>query len=230
MNRLVFVHGSGHTHESFSAQVEAFPGSDAVSLPGHPEGQALTSVGDCAVWLQKYLHWKGASKPIVAGNSLGGAIALEWALRYPADAGGLILLGTGARLRVAPAIFSMIDADWPACIETLVSYSVSKNAGAGLRDRVAGWHHVVGRASTRQDYADCDAFDAMDRIGTIDVPAMIVVGAEDVMTPLKYSTFLHDALKGSSLHVIDGAGHLAHAEKPETVNDLIRRTFAGALA
>jgi pimeloyl-ACP methyl ester carboxylesterase len=41
---------------------------------------------------------------------------------------------------------------------------------------------------------------------------------------------LHDALKGSSLHVIDGAGHLAHAEKPETVNDLIRRTFAGALA
>ena len=225
MSQLVYVHGSGHTHESFRDQVAAFAGSDAVSLPGHPEGQALTSVGDCTVWLSKYLHWKGADKAIVAGNSLGGAIALEWALRYPANVGGLILLGTGARLRVSPQIFEMIDDDWPGCIDALVSYSVSAGAPADLRTRMREWHLAVGQSSTRQDYANCNAFDVMERIASIDAPTLIVVGAEDQMTPPKYAKFLNEGIAGSRLAIVDGAGHMAHAEKPNAVNQLIRDQF-----
>lgn len=226
---MVFVHGSGHTHESFDAQVAAF-GCDAVSLPGHPEGEALTSVGDCAAWLAKYLRWKGADQAIVGGNSLGGAIAIEFALRYPDRTAGLVLLGTGARLKVAPSIFEMIGSRWPDCIDDLIAFSVAPAADPALRTRMHEWHVRVGRDSTMRDYRNCDEFDAMDRVGSIRARTLIVVGAEDKMTPQKYSAFLHDKIAGSELAVIDGAGHMAHAEKPEAVNERIRAVFAASLA
>ena len=227
---LVFIHGSGHTHESFSAQLASFTNADAVSLPGHPEGEALASVADSAVWLSKYLRWKGANKAIVGGNSLGGAIAIEFALRYPESTAGLILLGTGARLRVSPEIFAMIDDRWPDCIDTLAQWTLGPGAPEELHERLKRWHMTVGQVSTRRDYVNCAAFDAMERIGSIDAKTLILVGADDRMTPVKYSQFLHDKIAGSGLAVVDGAGHLAHAEKPDVVNALIRETFPEAFA
>lgn len=226
---MVLVHGSGHTQESFDAQVATFA-CDAVSLPGHPEGEALGSVGDCAAWLAKYLRWKGAGRAIVGGNSLGGAIAIEFALRYPEQTAGLVLLGTGARLKVAPMIFEMIDTRWPDCVDELVGFSVGAAADPALRARVRAWHVLVGPRSTRRDYQNCDDFDAMDRVGSIRARTLIVVGAEDKMTPQKYSAYLHDKIAGSELAVVDGAGHMAHAEQPEAVNKRILAFFAESLA
>lgn len=222
---LILIHGSGHTHQSFDAQCSAFAACDAVSLPGHPEGRALASVGDCATWLAKYVRWKGAGQAIVGGNSLGGAVAIEFALRYPELTAGLVLLGTGARLRVGSQIFAMIDERWPACIADLVDLSLARDAPDTLRNRVAAWHAVVGKETTRRDYANCNEFDVMDRVASIRTRALIVVGAEDRMTPPKYADFLHTAIAGSESAVVEGAGHMAHAERPEVVNDLIRKTF-----
>jgi len=225
---MVLVHGSGHTRATFDAQVAAFE-CDAVSLPGHPEGEALASVGDCAVWLAKYLRWKGVSQAIIGGNSLGGAIAIEFALRYPDATAGLVLLGTGARLKVAPQIFQMIDERWPECIDDLVGLSLATDAPAPLRERIKSWHAEVGQRSTRQDYADCDAFDAMDRVASIRARTLVIVGSADAMTPPKYASFLQQRIAGSELALIEGAGHLAHAEKPEAVNDRICAVFADVL-
>ena len=226
---IVLVHGSGHTHESFSAQTAAL-GCDAVSLPGHPEGEVLSSVGDCAAWLAKYLQWKGSERAIVGGNSLGGAIAIEFALRYPQRTAGLILLGTGARLRVAPKIFEMIDSRWPDCIDDLVGFSLAAGADQSLRESVRHWHELVGRRTTRRDYQNCDEFNAMDRIASIRARTLIVVGSEDRMTPVKYSEYLRDNIGGSELAIVEGAGHMAHAERPDEVNALIRSMFADAPA
>jgi pimeloyl-ACP methyl ester carboxylesterase len=226
---MVLIHGSGHTHESFDAQVAAF-GCDAVSLPGHPEGEALASIGDSAAWLAKYLRWKGTDRAIVGGNSLGGAIAIEFALRYPERTAGLLLVGTGARLKVAPTIFEMIDSRWPDCIDDLVGFSLAAAADPSLRAQVRAWHELVGPRSTRRDYENCDEFDAMGRVASIRARTLIVVGAEDKMTPQKYSAYLHDKIAGSELAVIDGAGHMAHAEKPGAVNEQITAVFSDSVA
>ncbi len=225
MERLLYVHGSGATQDSFRAQVEAFPGSDALSLPGHPEGKALSSVGALADWLERYIRWKGVSRAVVAGNSLGGAIAIEWALRYPVAVGGLILIGTGARLRVSPEIFDMLDNRWPECIDTFADRSFS-SAGPELRERFLAWHRSVGQRVTRMDYAACHGFDVMARLGEISAPTLIVVGTEDKMTPLKYSHYLHDHIAGSSLREVAGAGHLVMAEQPAAVNAAMREFLA----
>lgn len=226
MERLLYVHGSGATQDSFLAQVEAFPGSDALSLPGHPKGEALTSVGDLADWLYKYIRWTGLRRAVVAGNSLGGAIALEWALRYPADVGGLILIGTGARLRVSPEIFDMLDNKWPQCIDAFADWELTKSAPADLRARFKQWHSLVGQKNTRLDFAACSGFDVMDRLAEIEAPTLIIVGTQDEMTPVKYSRYLHDHIKGSVLLEVEGAGHLVMAERPEPVNEAIKNFLA----
>jgi pimeloyl-ACP methyl ester carboxylesterase len=223
--RLLYVHGSGATQDCFRAQVEAFPGSDALSLPGHPEGEALTSVGELADWLEKYVRWKGVSRAVVAGHSLGGAIAIEWALRYPSAVGGLILIGTGARLRVSPEIFDMLDNRWPECIDTLADRAMS-STGPELRERFKAWHVAVGQKTTRQDFSACNGFDLMPRLGEISAPTLIVVGTEDKMTPPKYSHYLHDHIAGSSLREVAGAGHLVMVEQPAAVNAAMREFLA----
>ena len=214
MARVFYVHGSGHTADSFREQVQALPDSTALSLPGHPTGQALTSIEEFAEWLSTRIESEHGGKAVVAGNSLGGAIALQWALAHPNQAAGIVLIGSGARLRVSPEIFSMIDERWPACIQTLVDWSVSAGASAALRERAAGWHESVGQTTTRTDYSACDRFDAMQRLPELHVPTLIIVGSDDQMTPQKYSTFLHERIAGSKLAVIADAGHLVMAEKP----------------
>lgn len=219
--RLFYVHGSGFTQDSFRDQAAAFPGSDALSLPGHPEGEPLRSVGEMAEWLDKYIRWAGDGKAVVAGNSLGGAIALEWALRHPERAAGLILIGTGARLRVGKAIFDMVDNEWPASIPKIVDVALSAGASDELRRRAEEWHRIVGQKATRADYAACNEFDEMDRLEEIQVPTLIIVGGEDRLTPPKFSRFLHEHITGSRLLEVAGAGHIVMAERPDVVNPAI---------
>ena len=219
--RIFWVHGSGYTQDSFREQVAAFPDSDAVSLPGHPRGEPLTTIGDMAEWLGKYIRWAGKGRAIVGGNSLGGAIAMEWALRFPEDAAGLILIGTGARLRVSAPIFDMVDNEWPAAIPKLADFALSANAPHELRQRAEEWHRTVGQKATRADYAACNAFDDMDRLPDIHVPTLIVVGSEDRLTFPKFSRYLNEHIAGSELLEVPGAGHVVMAERPDVVNPKI---------
>jgi pimeloyl-ACP methyl ester carboxylesterase len=220
-SRLYYVHGSGYTQDSFRDQVAAFPGSDALSLPGHPEGEPLAAVGDLAEWLDAYVLWSGARKAVVAGNSLGGAIAMEWALRHPDRVAGLILIGTGARLKVGPAIFDMLNNDWPACIPKFADYAVSADAPSELRERVEQWHRTVGQKATRADYAACNEFDIMARLPEIKAPTLILVGGEDALTPPKYARYLNEHIAGSKLVEVPGAGHIVMAQRPDLVNPAI---------
>ena len=224
MPPMFWVHGSGYTPDSFLDQLAAFPDSVALTLPGHQGGEPLTTVAAMADWLAQQVR-AADGKPgraVVAGNSLGGAIALEWALRHPQDVAGLILIGTGARLRVSPTIFEMLDAQWPASISALADYALSPSAGDDLHRRVEEWHRLVGQRATRADYAACTAWDIMNRVGEIKAPALIVVGELDKLTPPKFSQFLQQKIAGSRLLEVAGAGHVVMTERPDVVNPAIQ--------
>ncbi len=106
--RLIFIHGSGGCKEVWHYQTRHFPEADAVALLGHPYGEPCTSVDSYAEWLRGYIHNAGYVNVVLAGHSLGGAIAQLYALRYPEDLSGLIIMGSGARLRVSSTYLEML--------------------------------------------------------------------------------------------------------------------------
>jgi pimeloyl-ACP methyl ester carboxylesterase len=221
--KLVFIHGSGDTSLIWHYQTEYFTDSKAISLPGHPEGKPCTSIEDYADWLHRYISDKGYSKPVLVGHSMGGAIAQMYALNYPADVKGLVLLGTGARLRVRPAFLSLMEAgiDAPAVwLKNLVEPFYSR-VEPGVRERVINKMAEVGAGVQLNDFRCCDKFDIMDKVHQITVPTLVICGSEDEMTPVKYSQYLANEISGARLVIIEGGTHFVFMEKPEEVNRAI---------
>jgi len=61
----------------------------------------------------------------------------------------------------------------------------------------------------------------MDRVHEIKLPALIICGELDVMTPVKYANYLGAGTANSKVVIVPGAGHFVLAEKPEVVNKAI---------
>ncbi len=222
--KLLFIPGSGAGGEVWQYQTEYFPDSEGISLPGHPEGEACTSVDDYVEWLRGYIHQQGYQDVILVGHSLGGAIAQLYALQYPDELKALILIGTGARLRVRPDILeglrNMIGNDdaWRKSLAEGSTVTDPKMRQAMIESRVR-----IGPAVQLNDMLCCDKFDIMDRMQAIKLPTLVLCGTEDEMTPVKYTRFLVDKIEGATEVVIEGATHLVFVEKPEAVNQAIER-------
>jgi pimeloyl-ACP methyl ester carboxylesterase len=108
---LVFIHGAGSNGSVWHLQLAHFKEALAVNLPGHPAGLGYTSIKDYADFMADYIERNDVKNPVVIGHSMGGAIAIELALR-DANMSGLGLVGTGARLKVRPDILRAILEDY----------------------------------------------------------------------------------------------------------------------
>lgn len=220
--QLIFVHGSGGCKESWKYQTQFFQGSVAVDLPGHPDGALCATIEAYAAWLHYRISQQGFTDIVLVGHSLGGGIALQYALDYPNALKGMVLVGSGARLRVHPMFLEALEkiVNDPESTEDIFSntYSlIDAELAAVIRKRAT----ENGPASFLNDLRACDRFDVMDRLAEITVPALAVVGEQDVMTPPKYARFLADRVAGARSVVIPGGTHMVFAEKPSEVNQAI---------
>lgn len=71
-----------------------------------------------------------------------------------------------------------------------------------------------------------DRPDSTQTLGTIDVPTLIIVGSDDVLTPPSEAALMHAAIRGSTLEVIAKAGHVSNVERPAAVNHVISEFLA----
>jgi pimeloyl-ACP methyl ester carboxylesterase len=72
----------------------------------------------------------------------------------------------------------------------------------------------------------CDRFDIMNEVEKIDLPTLVLCGAEDELTPVKYSQFLHSRIRHSKIEILPNAGHMVMMELPQTFNEKIRKFIA----
>lgn len=230
LHPIVFIHGSGDSARIWRLQVEE-PGKNrqvaAIDLPGHGERADTlpenVTVQDYAKAAHDIIHDElQFYHPIIAGHSLGGAIALTMALEYGAELGGLILIGTGARLRVHPSLLEAAQTTPQQAKRQLTELAVTQSNVGTLAQTLLHEQATPGPNILYRDLAACNVFDCMARIHEISMPTLVICGADDRMTPVKYSQFLHDHMKGATLRVIANAGHYVMREQPEQVNQAIR--------
>jgi pimeloyl-ACP methyl ester carboxylesterase len=223
---VVLIHGAGGTHLYWPPEIRRLRGYSiyALDLPGHGKSSAVDgqqAVEEYASYIIQWLEALRLRRAVIVGHSMGGAIALSLAILHPEYVVGLGLIGAGARLRVLPELLNYVadQTTFYKAIDLLVACSFSASTPARLVELAS--HRLV---ETRQSviYGDlmaCDRFDVMDHLGSITQPTLVVCGAEDQMTPLRYAQFLSRSIPDARLDVIPGAGHMVMLERPDRVAD-----------
>jgi pimeloyl-ACP methyl ester carboxylesterase len=226
--KLIFIHGSGACGDVWHYQKSHFKRADAIDLPGHPDGALCASIEEYSDWLHEYLRGKNYTSVVLAGHSLGGGIALTHACKYPQDLRAIILVGSGARLRVLPLIIETVKNkldDARGWMKELVEPLYSTVDGA-VRLALLPKLEAVGPAAQLNDFLCCDKFDIMDKVGQIKLPVHCIVGDQDNMTPPKYSQYLVKNMADCSMTVVEGATHLGFLEKPDEFNKAVEEFLA----
>jgi pimeloyl-ACP methyl ester carboxylesterase len=242
---LLLIHGFPLTSEMWRPQRDALasPALRVVtpdlagfgSAPG-----AITSLDDAADALAASLDGMGAPRVIVGGFSMGGYIALAFARRHAARLHGLLLVDTkaepdtedGKKGRYALAERAraegkgvVIDAMLPRLVSDsslngrpdVVQQVLDIESGATLDGIVAALHAMAERPSS------------VDDLPRITVPTLVIVGKEDVITPVADAEAMASAIPAARLVIIPDAGHLTALEQPEAVNAAIRDWLATVL-
>lgn len=219
---LLFLHGVSGNHRLWPVLFEHLPrhAKLAPSLPGRcgSEGAVLPDASAAARWVARYLDHLGVDSVIPVGHSFGGAVALELALHAPSRVRGMVLVSSGARLRVHPAILEVVR-ESVALGRRLLPGRAAWTGGCSdaLRDRVENARLETPLETELDDWLACDRFDRMDALGRIGCSVRILVGDRDATTPPKYAEYLAKHLPNASLRVVEGVGHMLPFEKAETV-------------
>jgi pimeloyl-ACP methyl ester carboxylesterase len=223
---LLLIHGAGGSRLDFPAGLRRLPGVEVVvpDLPAHGRspGAARPQIEAYARDMIALLDALCIHQVIVAGFSMGGAVALALALAFPTRICGVVLIGTGAKLTVHPDILRDVLANPSAAVQRLVDAYWSPQAGAALRS--ASYTRLI-QMPPETLYADllaCNTFDVRERLAEIAVPTLILCGANDTLTPPRYSQFLHERVARSTLAIIPDAAHMVALEQEAAVAAAVR--------
>ncbi len=201
-------------------QLAHFRDAIPVELPGHPNGSGFQTIEQYTSSVEDYLKRGSVKEPVLVGHSMGGAIAIEYALRHP-DLSALVLVGSGARLRVRPEFLSKIMENYEEASRLIARWSVSEGCDPMVVAQIAKEMLKVRAEVTHGDFLACDRFDRMNDVEKIACRTLVVCGEEDRMTPMKYSQYLHEKIRNSQLLPIPNAGHSVMLEKHRDFNDAL---------
>ena len=232
---LVLVHGAGSGYGAYDELLPHLAPYDAwaPALPGRAgsSGPAQTSVVALARWLDAIVVTAGDRPVVLAGHSLGGAIAIELALRASevnVQLAGLVLMNTGARLRVHPAILAF--AREHAERNEPMGFPVGALEGVGdalLEARIDAVARATPPASAWADWQASDGFDRLNDVAAVAVRTLVIVADDDALTPVRYARHLADGIPRAQLVRFDRGGHMLPFVRPAEVAREIRAFVAG---
>jgi pimeloyl-ACP methyl ester carboxylesterase len=222
LDTIIFIHGSGGTNVLWNQQVKDLAGKAntiALNLPGHgnSNGPGMDSIEQYAKSVSKFIEEVEAKKPIICGLSIGGAIVLQLLIDDPEKYKAGIVANAGAKLKVMPLIFEMIEKDYTGFVNGMYTFGVSQKTDPSRLKPLADSMMACPPDVTQGDFTACNNFDVMDQLSQIKTSVLVMTASDDQLTPIKYGQFLADNIETASTANIEGAGHLSPVEKPDEV-------------
>ena len=224
---LILIHGTGGSRLTWRCQTRPLDKNiniAALELPGHGEtpGPPLDTIAGYADWTTRVLEALPlATRPVLGGISMGGAVAMETALAKPDLLAGLILIATGARLCIDPDLVQGLEKDFLGAIsgfaESIFTPKINQTTVRQSFEVMAAAGPEVILADLRCSHD----FNRQNQVRNIQVPALVLCGEQDRLTPPELSIFLADKIPGGRLEIIKRAGHMPHIEQWATVNRAI---------
>lgn len=238
---VLFLHGMGCDATDWQPQMEAFRETFRCIAPDHRghgrstrdvgAGLSLSGLADDAVAVLDEL---GVDTAHVVGLSMGGMVAQRLALAHPDRVCTLSLLdtfsdpgplGDGLGAMADNVEAAGIDV-FAGAFEQLVFAAKTRSERPELLARFDRQFRSNDAAALASDLRAIAAIDTHAKLGSIRVPTLVVVGAEDQLTPPDRGEILAEEIPEARFEVIPNAGHFTNLEEPDAVNGLLARQFA----
>lgn len=241
---LLFVHGHPFDRTMWRPQVEHFAGNGwrvvAPDLRGYGETTVIpgkTTLDVFARDLVALLDHLEIDEAVVAGLSMGGQIVMETYRLFPDRIAGLVLADTSAPAETEAGRKARADAADRLLQEGMAPYSdevlTKMVAPANVKALPDVARHVMrmmlgappaGAAAALRGRAERP--DYVEMLSGVDVPTLVVVGADDEFTPLEDARLMHERVEGSEMVVVDGAAHMPNLERPDEFNGALSAFLA----
>jgi len=237
---LLFIHGYPLNRTLWEPQIDDLSYTTrvlTVDLRGHGESDPMPGpypmdmlADDCISLLDAL----GITTPIViCGLSMGGYVTFAFYRRYAARVAGLILTATRAG---ADSSESKANRDKSAVLaqekgadviaEAMLPRLLSPKTLTARLDLVDRVRKIMRGISVEGIVGDLtgmrDRLDSTPLLTQINIPTLIIYGADDQIIPLSEVEFIHQAIINSELKIIPDAGHLPNLEQPELFNQVVK--------
>jgi len=239
---VAFVHGFPHNRTLWAPQVSALVDRARCIAPdlrgfGESSRHGPFSMDQYADDVAMLLRGLGIERVVVAGLSMGGYVAFALWRRHRSLVRGLVLADTRAGADTDEAREkrrALVDVARTRGSSAVADGQITGMLGKTTRDKrpalIDEVHRMLESASVEGIVGALEAMmarvDSTDTLATIDVPTLVVVGGEDVLTPPSEAEILHEAIRGSRLEVIQHAGHVSNMERPAAFNHVLTEFLA----
>jgi len=210
---------------------------DQRGFGGSPLGDDEPSLDRCADDLAALLDRLGLDRVVLGGLSMGGYVAMAFLRAHPDRVEGLVLADTKATADPEP-VRERREALARAVVEDGSTVLVDDVLPTLLGPTtLEGRPMVLGRVRGLVTAAPAPAVawasramaarpDSLDLLREVDVPALVLVGSEDALSPVSDAEAMVEALPRGRLQVLPGAGHLPAVETPETFTSAVAELLA----
>lgn len=223
---IMLLHGLFGALSNFQSIIKRFSNDYNVVVPILPIYELpifQVSVTGLVDFVSKFVEYKGYSKVHVLGNSLGGHVAILFALAHPEHIGSVVLTGSSGLFESAfgTAFPKRGDYDYIKA-KTGETFYDPAVASKELVDEVFGIVNdrnkairvvATAKSAVRHNLAD--------KLHKIKAPTLLIWGMQDTITPPFVAEKFHELIENSRLHFIDKCGHAPMMEKPEDFNQLL---------
>lgn len=248
---MLLIHGIAGSSRTWEQVITLLARDFTVIAPdliGHGESAKPPgdySLGAQASGLRDLLAMLGIDRATVVGQSFGGGIAMQLAYQFPEHCERLVLVGSGGlgrevswllRLLTVPGVEYVLPLLFPpfvrgpgdAVVRIFLRLGFQHPRGVEIWRAYASLTESESRQAfvrTLRGVVDPggQSISAMDRLYLASrIPTLIIWGDRDTIIPVSHAYAAHDAIAGSRLEIIEGAGHFPHVEKPARFAEILR--------
>lgn len=233
---IIFLHGVGSDKSVWRPQLAHFAKKQravAFDYPGYGESDPApehTTRDDYAAAILSAMSELGIGRAHVCGLSLGGVVAIAMHYAAPERLASLILADTFAEHPDGPGIYERSirgSNDLRAMAETRVDILLAQPADPAVRAEVVETMSRIPSDAYRIGARAVWLADQRQRASDIRVPALVLCGTEDRVTPPSLSHALSRLIPGAEYDQIAGAGHLSNLERPDAFNAIVGAFVGG---
>ncbi|QDT11332.1 alpha/beta fold hydrolase [Planctomycetes bacterium K23_9] len=229
---ILFLHGLFGSPDHWRTVMDRVDSRFRVVAPQLPIDPApgrrkngIKTIGDLTASVHQLIEDLELDSFVLCGNSLGGLVALDLCIQNPGMAKGLVLAGSAGLFERSP-IRGLRARPTKKWVRSTVS-GILKDQSLVTDELVDHWHRSVCdrdyvRFLLRVSRATRDRT-VEDELGDLDVPTMIIWGADDEITPPSTADDFQRLIKGSKLEFIEDCGHAPNWECPEEFADLLSK-------